>query len=61
MGWSGTISTADIGSYLICLGLLNQWDLMVWSTLEFRGGGVGSYSLSATLPTPTVRMITIEG
>lgn len=58
MSWSGTINTADIGSYLISIGQLNQWDIMVWSTLEFRGTGAGSYSLSATVATPTVRMIT---
>lgn len=34
---------------------------MTWHSLEFRGGGAGSYSLSATVPIPSVRMITKAG
>lgn len=34
---------------------------MVWNALEFRGGGLGNYSLSGIASTPAVKKITAAG
>ena len=50
--YTGSTSLSDIGAYLISIGELSPNDMTIYYSVEFRGGGLGMYSLTLSRPTP---------
>ena len=60
--YTGTLSIASIGAYLISVGYLSQYAIMYSTVIRFNAtGGAGSYSLTLTSPVPATRKVTWPG